>query len=119
MNILVCFLIFNSLLSIVEAQLIISADKSLTRDGETVNLICSIPFFTVPASWSVNSTGETLTVCLPSGPCQPPNDVAKYTFSATEASISVTITSFNSMQDTFGWKCQYGSNSVVYVIKPA
>ncbi|KAK3577650.1 hypothetical protein CHS0354_019018 [Potamilus streckersoni] len=119
MNMLVGILIVCLLQITVDAQVTISADKSLPRDGETVNLICSIPSFILPASWIANRTGVSLTICPPSGLCQPPNDAARYTYSATASSISVTITSFNSMQDTFGWKCQHGTNSAVYVIKPA
>ncbi|KAK3607328.1 hypothetical protein CHS0354_026221 [Potamilus streckersoni] len=118
MNMLLCILTFCVLQMMVDAQITISADKSLPRDGETVNLICSISSFIVPATWSVSTTGLSLTVCPPSGSCQPPNNAARYTYSATASSIGVTITSFNSMQDTFGWRCQHGTNSAVYVIKP-
>ncbi|KAL3837259.1 hypothetical protein ACJMK2_022627 [Sinanodonta woodiana] len=105
---------------LANAQVTISANKSLPRDGDTVNLICNIPSFIVPASWGVYTSGVpvSLTNCPPSGPCVPPNDAARYIYSATGSSIGVTITSFNSMQDTFGWRCQHGKSSVVYVIKP-
>ncbi|KAK3608745.1 hypothetical protein CHS0354_010467 [Potamilus streckersoni] len=118
MNVFMCIVRFTFLQMAVDAQVTISADKSLPRDGETVNLTCSIPSFTVPASWIANSTGVSLTICPPSVLCQPPNDAARYTYSATASSISVTITPFKSENDTFGWRCQHGSKSVVYVIKP-
>ncbi|KAK3607325.1 hypothetical protein CHS0354_026220 [Potamilus streckersoni] len=101
------------------ALVTISADKLFPRDGETVNLICSIPSFILPASWIANSTGVSVTICPPSGPCQPPNDAARYTYSATSSTIGVTITSFKSVDGTFGWKCQYGTTTAVYVIKHA